>query len=99
MHTELVIHPKAAEEYAASYHWYAEKKDGLAEMYEIAVEKLITQITQHPEYYSYSRKPYREALVVNFPFVLVYKYNKISNKIFVVSIHHTKRSTKGKYRK
>ncbi len=95
----LIFHPKAEQEYITSFRWYEEKQEGLGELFETVVEVIIKKITKHPQYYGYGRKPYREAIVGDFPFVVVYKHNEIKNEVYVVAIHHTKKSVKGKYRR
>lgn len=95
----LIFHPKAEEEYITSFRWYEEKQEGLGTLFEKAVEAIIKKITKHPQYYGYGRKLYREALEEDFPFVVVYKHNENKNEVYVVAVHHTKKSIKGKFRR
>lgn len=42
---------------------------------------------------------YRESLVENFPYVIVYRVNKKPGKIFISSLFHTSRNHGKKYRR
>ncbi|KAA5537324.1 type II toxin-antitoxin system RelE/ParE family toxin [Taibaiella lutea] len=94
----IVFHPLAEEEYNQSYNWYEEQLIGLGERFEGEVEIILTKLTIQPQFYGFSKRPYREASVNDFPFIIVFKINAIKNEIYIVSIFHTKRSVKKKFR-
>lgn len=94
------FHPKANEEYAEAYAWYEDKVKGLGERFILAVRKKIAAIANHPQTYSSKgHKDFREAVLDDFPYIIVYKIHKNKNEIFVSSVHHAKRHPKRKYRK
>jgi plasmid stabilization system protein ParE len=94
------LHPKADEDYITAYIWYEKQQEGLGEKFITAIRKKLEAIVSHPEIYSSKDKEdYREVLVNNFPYVIVYKVYKQKKEIFISSIHHTKKHPKKKYRK
>jgi len=95
---KVVFHPLALEEYQKSFVWYEMQQKGLGVRFEEAIGAVIEKINTHPAYYSYSRKPYREASVSHFPFVIVYKVSNRKLEIYIASIFHTRKSTKRKHR-
>lgn len=89
----------ASEEYQEAFVWYEKAQKGLGERFEKMVEQQLLKIIQHPEHYSISKHPYREAAIDVFPYVIVYKLNKRKRAIYISAIYHTKRHPKFKYRK
>lgn len=98
MSYQLTFHPEATVEFVAASLWYAEKAEGLELRFESAVEKTISSILNNPETYGYAEKSYREALIKDFPYVIVYKVDKSANTIFIVAIYNTSRNPGKKYR-
>lgn len=96
----LRIHPLTQQDYYEAYHWYEDKQKGLGERFVYAVRKKIEEIAIYPEVFgSRSNKRFREAEVDVFPYLIVYKINKLKKEIYISSIHHTKKHPRKKYRK
>ncbi len=79
--------------------FYEDRQPGLGFKFERNVKQKIAAIQDHPERYSRRKGYYRETLVKDFPFLIVYRYNKMKLKITISSIFHTSRYPKNKYRK
>ncbi len=94
----IIFHPKAEEEYQQSFVWYEEQLIGLGERFEKEIGLVLNKLISHPQFYSYSKKPYREALVNDFPFVMLFKINESRKEVYISSILHTKRSKRRKFR-
>ena len=95
----IIFHPEADKEYAEAMIWYAEQKMGLEKRFELSVETIINKIQDFPGLFKYTRKPYREASVVLFPYTIVYKMNKRKQTIYIVAVYHSSRNPRKKYRK
>jgi len=95
----LIFNAEAENEYLAAYAWYEEKQQGLGERFESEIEKQLEEIRLNPLIYHFSKGNYREALVLHFPFSIVYFLNKKKKTIYISAIFHTSRNPKGKYRK
>lgn len=99
MSYSLVFHPEADKEYRESFLWYEGKARGLGYRFETAVDEKIDIIIKYPDRYPKRKGSYREALVEDFPYVIVYRVNKKLEKIFISSLFHTNRNPKKKYRR
>ena len=87
---ELYLHPLTQQDYDEAYTWYEDKQKGLGERFVKAVRKKIEEIILYPEVYGgRSSKKFREAQVEFFPYLIVYKMNKLTKVIYISSIHHT----------
>lgn len=94
----MVFHQKAKQEYTTSFVWYGLKLKGLEERFRLAVDALLEKLSQNPEYYSYSKVPFREAALRKFPFTIVFTINKEEKRVFIAAIYHSKRNPKHKFR-
>jgi mRNA-degrading endonuclease RelE of RelBE toxin-antitoxin system len=99
MKYRLDFHEEAELEYNESYVWYGLQQSGLEEKFRVAVDETLQKLRTNPQYFSYCKKPYRQALVRGFSFAIVFKINKHSNSIFISAIYHTHRNPKKKFRK
>lgn len=94
------FHSEIEGDYNEAYEWYESQKKGLGERFLAFVRQKIEQIAEHPEHYGVRiRKNYREVQMDVFPYLIVYKIYKRQGTILIVSIHHTKRHSRKKYRK
>lgn len=92
MRYTLLFHPLSQEEYLDSYLWYEEQQPGLGSRFEYEVEELLIKISNTPELYGYSKRPYREAQLRSFPFTIIFKFNKIKHQVYISAIYHTSRN-------
>jgi len=99
MSYSIVFHPEADKEYRESFLWYDEKSKASGYRFETLVNEKVELIIDNPERYPKRRGQYREALVENFPYVIVYRINKKLETIFISSLFHTSRNPARKYRK
>jgi hypothetical protein len=93
----VVLSSKAQNEIAASWQWYEEREHGLGDRLMLSVMQKLNAIAKNPAIFSIKRKPYREANISVFPFLIVYKINKNQKLIEVASVFHTSRNPKKKY--
>jgi mRNA-degrading endonuclease RelE of RelBE toxin-antitoxin system len=99
MSYSIVFHPEADKEYRESFLWHERKVKGLGYRFENAVDKKIETILHYPERFPKRKGVYREALVEDFPYVIVFRMNKGRDTIFISSLFHTSRNPKKKYRR
>jgi plasmid stabilization system protein ParE len=95
----LEFHEEAEMEFNQLYVWYGLQQDGLEERFKIAVNAILQKIQINPRYFSFCKKPYRQALIKIFPFAIVFKINERDKSVFVPAIYHTHRNPKRKFRK
>jgi plasmid stabilization system protein ParE len=78
--------------------WYEEQQPGLGKRFKEDVLDKIALILNNPLHYPSKRNGHREANTDVFPFIIVYKIASKQSKIFIVSVFHTSRHPKGKYK-
>lgn len=99
MSYRIIFHPEADEEYRESFLWYERKVKDLGYRFEKAVEETLSLILKNPNRYPKRKGLYREALVSDFPYVIIYKIKKQTEKIFISSLFHTSRNPQKKFRR
>ncbi|UOY04989.1 type II toxin-antitoxin system RelE/ParE family toxin [Muricauda sp. SCSIO 64092] len=83
----LEVRDDALDDIARSYKWYEEKSEGLGLRFVDEVEATINYVSKYPEHFQIkSKKPYREAVLKVFPYVVVYEINKKEKSIVVYSV-------------
>lgn len=95
----LIFHSEAQKELDEVTTWYHEKNKAVRDRFEDEFKNKANLIIQHPDRYAKRHGHYRETQLKTFPYLIVYRYNKIKNLITISAIHHTKRNPKNKYRK
>ena len=99
MYKQLVYHSLAIKDLRESMAFYEHNETDLGFRFEKSVKEKIAAILNHPERYAKRRGHYRETILKDFPFLIVYRYNKMKQQITIASIFHTSRNPKYKYRK
>lgn len=99
MKNSIIYLPGALQEFEASFEFYEERTVGLGVRFEDRLKEKLEIILQHPERYRRRQGKFREAYIKEFPFLVIYKYDKTKKIILIVSIFHTSRNPKNKYKK
>ncbi len=92
-----ILSGKAQKEVAVSWEWYEERSDGLGDKFLAEVITRLKDIENNPDRFPSRHKRYREALLLTFPFLIIYKINARKKLVRVVSVFHTSRNPKKKY--
>ncbi|PTQ99991.1 ParE-like toxin of type II ParDE toxin-antitoxin system [Mucilaginibacter yixingensis] len=93
------INEKALHELEASVKWYEEELPGLGERFFVAVREKIRLIVKGPYLYKSLNEKYRQAVLADFPFVIVYWINEQQQIIIISAIFHTSRRPNKRIRK
>lgn len=81
----VAFHPQVESDASEAYHWYELQQKGLGERFLANVYDTINIIKQSPETFgAKSRKHYREAMVRDFPYLIVYRFYPGKNEILSV---------------
>lgn len=83
----LEIKQEANLEIIDAYLYYEEKRIGLGEEFLEHLDTYFVRITKNPKHFPKKRKPYREAFLNRFPFLIIYEI--IKKKIIVYSVFNT----------
>ncbi|MHA6281251.1 type II toxin-antitoxin system RelE/ParE family toxin [Salinimicrobium sp. CAU 1759] len=83
----LDVKEEAALEIINTYLYYEKKRSGLGEEFLEQLDFYFKRITSNPEHFPEKRKPYREAFLGRFPYVVIYEFR--NEKVIVYSIFNT----------
>ncbi len=86
MANSLIYLSKAQKEFDKSFEFYEERSAGLGLRFGNQVKEKLKIISKHPERYSKRKGSFRETMVKEFPFTIIYKYYKTKNIILITSI-------------
>jgi plasmid stabilization system protein ParE len=83
----LEIQDDANAEIVQAYAYYEEKREGLGEEFIKNLDTYFERIIANPKHFPEKRKPYREAVVKRFPYLIVYEITE--KKIIIYSVFNT----------
>jgi hypothetical protein len=86
---------KAQKEILDAWEWYEDKQLGLGDRFKGEVAKKINTVVKNPLHYPLKGK-YRESLVDDFPFLIIFSFNQKENIVFILSGFHMSRHPKRK---
>ena len=95
---EIVVSKKALKDIEQSFAWYEKVNSTIADIFVKDVNDKFNEICDHPLRYSIKKDPYREVVLKNFPFSVVYKYYTSKKIVLIISVFHFKRNPKKKYK-
>ena len=96
MRYALEIHPKAENETVDAYNWY-DQYNGLGEMFLSDLESVYKKIELNPDFFSKAGKGFRQAVLKQFPYVVVYEIKR--TRVVVYAVFHTSRNPKQKFKR
>ena len=90
---------EAEADFRESFYYYETKKEGLGFQFEDAISSCLQKISEHPEYYGTTDGGLRRILVQTFPYVIAFEPDVEAGRILVVSIAHTSRDLRERYKR
>ncbi|MEX0995655.1 MAG: type II toxin-antitoxin system RelE/ParE family toxin [Flavobacteriaceae bacterium] len=90
----LEVKNEANLEIIEAYLYYEEKRSGLGEEFLEHLDIYFERITANPKHFPEKRKPYREAFIKRFPFLVIYEI--MNNQVIVYSVFNTWQNPKKK---
>ena len=90
----LLIKEEAIADMQEAYDYYEANKIGLGERFLDTLEDYFELIEKTPELYQIKRKPYREAFVKTFPYLIIFEIE--SDDIIVYAVFNTWKNPKKK---
>ena len=79
-----------------AYDWYEEQRQGLGEIFLAELDNCYKKLQSRPAASSKIKKNYRQARLKHFPYVIVYEI--IRTDVVVLSVFHTRRNPKHKFK-
>ena len=89
---------KARLELLEAWKWYEDKQIGLGDKFKHQVDICIKAIEQNPKKYPERKINYREGIIKVFPYLVIYRIHKTKKTIAIISVFHTSRSPRKKFR-
>lgn len=86
----VALHPSAQREYQAAVAWYQERNQAAARRFVAEVDRILGTIDSQPERYGWYDDEFREAVLLRFPFSVVYRVEE-SGDVLVVAVAHASR--------
>ena len=86
----LVIKVEALADMQEAYDYYEANKAGLGERFLDTLDDYFKQIQKYPEHFQIKRKPYREAIIKDFPYMIIYEIEL--QEIVVYAVFNTSRN-------
>jgi len=87
MNYKLVIKHEAFIDTLEAYLYYENKQHNLGEAFLLQLDFYYERILENPDHFPSKRKPFHEAFIKRFPFIIVYEI--ADNNIIVYSVFHT----------
>jgi hypothetical protein len=83
----LEIKEEAVIDIQKAYDYYEENRIGLGERFLNTLDYYFERIQKQPQHYQIRRKPYREAFVKDFPYLIIYEI--IGANVIVYAVFNT----------
>jgi plasmid stabilization system protein ParE len=89
----------AIRELEQSSDWYEDQLTGLGKRFIETIRDTLVSVSIHPEAFPKIKGYLRQAVIKDFPFVIIFRYNKVENMMYVLHVFHTSRNPKLKYKR
>lgn len=86
---KLILKSRAENDLAESIEWYESQQKGLGKRFIEQIDLYFDKIQKNPMNFPMKRKPFREAYIRSFPYIIIYEL--IATEIIVYSIFHSSR--------
>jgi len=93
----LVVKPRAIEMAKEAYEWYEEQQLGLGGRFVFEMERCLSKLEYQPLLYAKIKKDFRQILLNDFPYVVVFEIFKTD--VVIYAVFHTSQSLRKKFKK
>lgn len=94
----IIIHPRAENKQNSAIEWYEEIAKDFGVDFLIKVQGIINNLEIYQLMYGVRKKNFREAVLKEFPYLIVYKVFSKIKEVHVLSIFNTYQKPAKKYR-
>ena len=89
---------RAQTELEDSAVWYEKQGTGLGDRFLDEFQKKLDLVLESPEIFPLKKKKYREAVLKNFPFSIIFEFDREEKAIIIISVFHNSRNPKKKFK-
>jgi plasmid stabilization system protein ParE len=86
----VIIRPEAEADLAEARDWYAGRREGLVDEFELCVEEVFERIGRMPDLHAELYRGVRRSLVRRFPYAVYYRAEQ--DRVVVIAVMHTRRN-------
>jgi hypothetical protein len=97
MKCQITISSPAAKDLQESFEWYENLSVGLGFRFIEVVEQVLGIMAFYPESFPQKKKPFREASIKRFPYLIIYEYSPKNHTIYVLHVFNSQQLAKKKY--
>ncbi len=90
MNYTFEIKEEAVVDMQEAYDYYEVRKSGLGKRFLNTLEEYFETVQKNPQQYQIKRKPYREAFIKDFPYLIIYEI--VASSIIVFAVFNTSRN-------
>jgi plasmid stabilization system protein ParE len=88
----------AIRELEQSSDWYEDRSIGLGKRFVKTVSDTLLTTSTAPEAFPKSKGYFREVVIKDFPFIIIYRYNRGEDVMYILHVFHTSRNPKLKFK-
>jgi hypothetical protein len=93
---QIILKPRAVLMIKDAYDWYQEQRKGLGEIFLTELDRCFKRLKINPTNNPKIIRNYRQARLQRFPYVVLFEI--IKTDIVVLSVFHTRRNPKHKFK-
>jgi plasmid stabilization system protein ParE len=86
----LDFHPGARRDFREAVDYYRQRSPAAARRFTAALDRVLTAIAAQPDRYSWYEPPFREAILIRYPFSVIYQVTDTGD-VQVVAVAHASR--------
>ncbi len=94
-----VLSERAYSELLEAWEWYEDKQEGLGDRFKDQIFISLNNIEKNPFKGTQRKQSFREVPVKTFPYIIIYRIESETSRIYVDSVFHTSRNPGKKYKK
>jgi plasmid stabilization system protein ParE len=94
---EVTLVHRAQNEFVESVEWYRKRNRKAAEDFITNFTEAVNLVSSAPHRWPEYHKDFRDCLVKDYPFTIVYRVDELEKRVVIISVFHHSRHPKGKY--
>jgi plasmid stabilization system protein ParE len=98
MPAQVIYSLIAIRELEQSSDWYEEQSIGLGKRFVKTIRDTLLTTSANPEAFPKTKGNFRQVVIKDFPFIIIFRYNRVENVMYILHVFHTSRNPKLKYK-
>jgi|ERR1041385_8182714 plasmid stabilization system protein ParE len=98
MPARVIYSSIAIKELEQSSDWYEDRSIGLGRRLIETIRDTLLTASANPEAFPKTKGYFRQVVIKDFPFIIIFRYNRTENLMYVLHVFHTSRNPKLKFK-